>query len=289
MLAGLRELLTTAFGPAFHIHVDAPDDLPPANADRTQLETVLVNLANNGRDAMECGGDLTLSARRDTVAEPHDGLLPGDYVRLAIADRGVGMDEATLLRAPEPFFTTKPVGRGTGLGLPMARGFAEQSGGALTVESELGRGTVVTLWLPVAGAPEQCERDRAAAIAPIRASRVLLVDDETVIAELLSEVLREQGLDVTTMTSGAAAIAALESGASFDLLVSDLSMPDVTGLDVTRAARARRPGLPAIILTGYAGDAGALRLEQIGGAVTFLRKPVTGDELLNAIRHLAPA
>ena len=106
------------------------------------------------------------------------------------------------------------------------------------------------------------------------------------IAELLSEVLREQGLDVTTMTSGAAAIAALESGASFDLLVSDLSMPDVTGLDVTRAARARRPGLPTIILTGYAGDAGALRLEQIGVRRHLLRKPVTGDELLNAIRHL---
>ena len=152
LLTGLRELLTHTIGSMIEIKLDVAEDLPPILADQGRLETVLVNLATNARDAMRNGGVITLSASSETIA---DGALsaelaPGAYVRFVVSDTGVGMDEATLRRALEPFFTTKERGKGTGLGLSMARGFAEQSGGALAIESEPGSGTIVTLWLPVA-------------------------------------------------------------------------------------------------------------------------------------------
>jgi signal transduction histidine kinase len=153
MLAGMEELLAHTLGGALTVRSSAALDLPDVRADRAQLETVLLNLAINARDAMEStGGELRLAADAEAVAtgtEHPAGLAPGDYVRLRVSDTGSGMDEATLARATEPFFTTKPEGRGTGLGLAMARGFAEQSGGALAIQSAPGRGTTVTLWLPV--------------------------------------------------------------------------------------------------------------------------------------------
>jgi signal transduction histidine kinase len=143
--------------PGLRVRVEAEPDLPPVLADRGELETVLVNLAANARDAMPGGGTLTLAAAAVTVSEgvaaPHPaGLRPGRYVRLSAADTGAGMDAETLARAAEPFFTTKPEGEGTGLGLAMAREFAERAGGGFAVASEPGLGTTVTLWLPVAGA-----------------------------------------------------------------------------------------------------------------------------------------
>jgi signal transduction histidine kinase len=162
LLQDLEEVLAHAMGaPGLRVRIEAEPDLPPVLADRGELETVLVNLAANARDAMPQGGTLTLAAAAVTVSEraeaPHPaglrpGLRPGRYVRLSAADTGAGMDAETLARAAEPFFTTKPEGRGTGLGLTMAREFAEQAGGGFAVASEPGRGTTVTLWLPVAGA-----------------------------------------------------------------------------------------------------------------------------------------
>ena len=151
-------------------------------ADRGQLETVLVNLATNARDAMPDGGTLTLAAATEevTAARVHPvGLKPGDYVRLAVTDTGTGMDRTTLERAMEPFFTTKPQDKGTGLGLPMAKGFAEQSGGGLAIESAPGEGTTVTIWLPVADVRTEAAQIQPG-LAPVAglARRVLVVDDE---------------------------------------------------------------------------------------------------------------
>jgi signal transduction histidine kinase len=155
LLAGLREVLAAALGPAVRVEVDAAAGLLPVQADRGQLETALVNLATNSRDAMPGGGTLTLSAAADRIREGQakgaGPPAPGDYVRLIVADTGTGMDAETLARASEPFFTTKAQGRGTGLGLAMARSFAQGSGGALAIDSEPGRGTSVSIWLPVAG------------------------------------------------------------------------------------------------------------------------------------------
>jgi signal transduction histidine kinase len=148
LLAELRDTLTHTIGAGIAVRIEAADDLPPLLADKHQLETVLVNLATNARDAMAGEGTLTLAAAPDQAAEASAHLAPGDYLRISVTDTGAGMDQATLARVTEPFFTTKAAGLGTGLGLAMARGFAEQSGGGMLIASELGRGTTVTLWLP---------------------------------------------------------------------------------------------------------------------------------------------
>jgi PAS domain S-box-containing protein len=152
LLTGVRDLLERSLGDEARLVVAVPDDLPPALVDANQLELALMNLAVNARHAMPDGGTLTLSVARETIAEADPaGLTPGDYLRIAAADTGIGMDEATLARAAEPFFTTKPSGQGTGLGLSMVHGLAAQSGGALSLASRPGEGATVTIRLPVAG------------------------------------------------------------------------------------------------------------------------------------------
>jgi CheY-like chemotaxis protein len=302
LLAGLREILAHTLGAPIGVTVRLGADLPPLLADKGQLETALVNLATNARDAMPEGGRLTLAAETEIVAAgaaPHGaGLAPGRYVRLTVADTGGGMDAATLARAAEPFFTTKDLGVGTGLGLPMAKGFAEQSGGALAIESSPGKGCTVTVWLPAAGSADAGHGGAAGSLAvaepgsgaPGEAkthARVLLVDDEALVREVLAEHLEEAGFGVVAAASGTEALALLAAGEAVDALVTDLSMPGMDGLAVIRAAQERRPGLPAVLLTGYAGDGAALA---VGGAVSgtfsLLRKPVSGVLLVDRVRAL---
>jgi signal transduction histidine kinase/ActR/RegA family two-component response regulator len=300
LLTGIHEMLAHTLGATIEVGLKLGAGLPQLFADKGQLETVLVNLATNGRDAMPEGGQLTLSADTEVVPTtglPHPwGLRPGRYVRLAVADTGVGMLPATLARVCEPFFTTKGVGVGTGLGLPMAKGFAEQSGGALRVESAPGKGTMVTLWLPVAaasnrpGAPATKTEPSPAEASKTPARVVLLVDDETLVRETLSESLQDAGYRVLAAESGTQALALLVEGTSVDILVTDLSMPGMDGLGVIRAAQQGHPGLPAVLLTGYAGDSTTLA---VGGAITgafsLLRKPIRIHELDDRIQVLLAA
>jgi signal transduction histidine kinase len=155
-LRSVADLLGHTLGSGLTVGLDLPETLPPGRGDRTEFETVVVNLVINARDAMPDGGTVTILAREETIAVPGPthaaGLQPGHYLRVAVLDQGTGMDPETLARVGEAFFTTKEPGKGTGLGLAMARGFAEQAGGALRIDSERGRGTTVTLWLPVATA-----------------------------------------------------------------------------------------------------------------------------------------
>jgi CheY-like chemotaxis protein len=188
------------------------------------------------------------------------------------------MDAATLARAAEPFFTTKPLGKGTGLGLAMARGFAEQSGGALAIESSPGRGTTIRLWLPIAAA------DAVPAVLPATTNgsgqgggraRVLLVDDEALVREITAEGLEATGYAVLSAGSAAEAIEFLDSGEAVDLLITDLSMPGMNGITLIREAQKRRPGLRAILLTGFATDAAELAVSgAIRGTFSLLRKPI---------------
>jgi len=299
LLDGLRDILAHTLGAALDIRVSHPPDLPAIVVDKGQLETVLVNLATNARDAMPAGGRLTFSAGAETVppcgpAHP-SGLAPGHYVRLAVTDTGAGMDAATLARAGEPFFTTKDVGSGTGLGLPMARGFAEQSGGALLVESSPGQGASITLWLPARsdGGPAHATpaSGTAAAVPEAGASGgapcVLVVDDEDLVREIIAEHLEDAGYRVLAASGGAAALALLASGEAVDALVTDLSMPGMDGLALIRAAQARCPGLPAVLLTGYAGAGAALAVGgAISGAFSLLRKPVGSAQLADRVAAL---
>ena len=288
LLDGLRDVLVQTLGSPITIRVESGPGLPAVMADRGQLETVLVNLATNARDAMPDGGTLTLAAAAEEVVAPRvhpAGLKPGQYARLAVTDTGTGMDQTTLERALEPFFTTKPQDKGTGLGLSMAKGFAEQSGGALAITSALGRGTTVTLWLPVADVRQEAAQVQPG-LAPVAglARRVLLVEDEDVVREMLVASLEDAGFAVLAAGNGAEALALLEAGEPVDALVSDLSMPGMGGLELIREAHVRRSGLPAVLLTGYAGEVAHLAVSGAQpGAFSLLRKPVSVAQLVDRI------
>jgi CheY-like chemotaxis protein len=289
LLAGLGEVLTHTLGGAVRCETHAPDGLPRLLADRGQLETVVVNLATNARDAMPNGGTLLLSAGVETVLEGSRhpaALLPGSYVFIAARDTGEGMDAATLARVTEPFFTTKAPGAGTGLGLAMAKGFVEQSGGGLYIDSALGHGTTVTLWLPRAAGPRPTEKEYGMTSAPasIAAPTVLVVDDDAFVREVLAASLEDAGYAILEADSGAQALTVLRADTRIDVLLSDLTMPGMDGLELIRAAQEIRPGLPAILLTGYTGAGAALAVgATVEGTFSLLRKPVTGSQLTERI------
>jgi PAS domain S-box-containing protein len=284
LLEDLRSMLSHTLGANIDIRLDLGRDLPLALADKGQLEAVLVNLAANSRDAMPDGGAIIISAETESVAAgKHEAdLRPGSYVRVAVADNGTGMDAALLKRAVEPFFTTKGPGKGTGLGLSMARGFAEQSRGALALASEPGRGTKVTLWLPAASADatQPMPPERGFDAVTSGRPRVLLVDDEKVIRDVLTGELSDRGFHVIEAENGDAALALLEAGEAVELIVTDLTMPGIDGVALIHAAQKRNQRLPAILLTGYAGDTANLTMGQrISGPVILLRKPISGAQL----------
>jgi len=286
LLDGLRELLAHTLGVGIEMRIAADPDLPTLLADKGQLETVLVNLAVNARDAMPEGGTLMLAAASEAVPDAGAhlaGLASGGYLRLSVSDTGAGMSAATLARASEPFFTTKPSGQGTGLGLAMARGFAHQSGGGFTIESAPGQGTTVTLWFP------QAVRGSVASGLTLPGSkarsvtalvRVLVVDDDAIVREALAGQIEDWGYSVAQANNGLEALAHLDGGATVDLLISDFAMPGMNGLTLIQEARRRRPALPVLLLTGYADASIRLAVEDAGpGSTALLRKPVSGTAL----------
>jgi signal transduction histidine kinase len=299
LLHDLRDVLCHTLGSPVSVSVDIAEDLPPVLADKGQLETALVNLATNARDAMPEGGTLRFTAAPDCVrsegVHPAD-LRAGHYVRLAVSDTGSGMDAKTLLRVFEPFFTTKPLGQGTGLGLSMVKGFAEQSGGGLLIDSAPGQGTAVMVWLPAVDRAETLPSglDMAPACTPAdRPKRILLVDDEAMVRDTLAAALEDAGYAVAVAGSGTEALALLRAGEPVDVLVSDLSMAGIDGLAVIQEAQRSRPGLPAILLTGYAGHSAQLAIGSfLDRSFTLVRKPIGAVQLADRIEALlavAPA
>ncbi|MBY0338809.1 MAG: PAS domain-containing protein [Acetobacteraceae bacterium] len=288
LLPGVQEVLAHTLGSGIEVTLTIEPDLPAALADKGQLETVLVNLATNARDAMNGQGRLVLAAALDDVAAAGPAGLPaGRYIRLTVRDTGAGMSPEVLARSTEPFFTTKPTGQGTGLGLAMAKGFAEQSGGALAIESAPGEGTAVSLWLPVAlGRTRPVVLPGGPDDGPSGRYRVLLVDDEAAVRELTCAALEALGFAVLPAGGTDEALALLASGEMVDILLSDLSMPGRDGLALIAEAQRRRPDLPAILLTGFAtGAVERTAILEAGGAFTLLRKPV--EPALLADRILA--
>jgi signal transduction histidine kinase len=291
LMLGIHELLERALGPGVSMDKDIPGDLAPVLVDFNQLELAILNLAVNARDAMPLGGRLSVVAREQTVSvgEPDApaGLAPGDYVRITVLDTGIGMDEATRARATEPFFTTKGPGRGTGLGLSMVHGLAAQSGGAMTVASEVGKGASITLWLPQAKRTEEAGLVVDVAVhrdAPLLASAmaeltVLVVDDDPLVSTGTAAMLEDLGHRVIEASSGAQALETLdEHRSSISLVLTDYAMPGMTGLDLVRRIQDRYPGLSVILATGYAEipDGG-------GPQIPRLAKPFGQGELVAAI------
>jgi PAS domain S-box-containing protein len=284
LVKGMADLLASTTGPQVSVAVDVADDLPPAKADPNQLEMALLNLGVNARDAMPHGGTLRISATRESVRSPSGTLKRGHYVRLSVADTGIGMDEATLARAIEPFFSTKGIGKGTGLGLSMAHGLTAQLGGALTIHSREGVGTNVELWLPVSmAAPERDEASQTTQVGGTGRGLVLLVDDEDVVRASTADMLEEFGYEVQEATSGEAALALVADGLMPNLLVTDHLMPGISGVELAAALRLRLPDLPVLVVSGYAD------VEGLSAQFMRLTKPFRSAELASSLSTLMAA
>jgi CheY-like chemotaxis protein len=271
----MADLVASTSGPQVKVVVDAAKDLPAAKADPNQLEMALLNLGVNARDAMPEGGTLRITADRDVVAPGHrSGLRAGDYVRLSVADTGVGMDETTMKRAVEPFYSTKGVGKGTGLGLSMAHGLASQLGGALKIQSRPGVGTNVEVWLPVSGEPVEAARAPAIPQATETArGTALLVDDEELVRMSTADMLAEMGFAVVEAACAEEALRLLNGGLSADLLVTDHLMPGMNGTELARVVRSDNPGMQVLIVSGYA------EAEGIDADLPRLTKPFRNADL----------
>jgi len=288
LVLGMTDLLKRSVGSTIMIETTVPDNLPLVSADANQIELALLNLAVNARDAMPDGGTIRITLKQEEQIVPTDELASGSYVVLTVADQGYGMDKETLQKAIEPFFSTKELGKGTGLGLSMIHGLALQLKGDLKLESTPGKGTTAELWIPVStSASVHAEPDEAMPADADTLSgpkRILLVDDDVLIAMSSADMLTDLGHEVVEAHSGKEALECLGSGVDFDLMITDYSMPGMTGGDLAKAARTIAPGLPILIASGYAELPPGLDLD-----VAKLGKPYTQDQLAQEIGKLMVA
>jgi signal transduction histidine kinase/ActR/RegA family two-component response regulator len=282
LIGDMRELLNRSLRGDIQIKTAFADRLWCVEVDPSELELVILNLALNARDAMPTGGSIELNARNCPALNDHD--LHGDFVRLELADSGVGMSPEILSHAFEPFFTTKEVGSGSGLGLAQAHGFTQASGGAIRIASTAGRGTVVSLFLPrtlksPAFAPEGVAQPSGE--ATVGEGQVLVVEDDDEVAALTVEMIHELGYDTTRVASAEAALGALADRRTVDIVFSDVMMPGrMNGVELAQEIRRRRPNLPVVLTSGYAE---AARRKAGAQRIKIIPKPYRIDELRDAL------
>ena len=281
LVAGMEEMIRRTVGPAITLETVLAGGLWPTLCDPHQLENAVLNLSINARDAMPDGGRLTIETANTWLDEPgarERDMAPGQYVAVGVSDTGTGMPPEVIERAFDPFFTTKPIGMGTGLGLSMIYGFAKQSGGQARIYSKVGQGTTVRLYLPRHAAQEANilgERPMAPPPLAEASATVLVVDDEPTVRMLVSEVLRELGYETIEAETGPAGLMVIRSGARVDLLVTDVGLPGgMNGRQVADAARALRPGLKVLFITGYADNA-AVGNGHLERGMQVMTKPFT--------------
>ena len=287
MVAGMQDLIARALGESIQIDIALADDAWLVRADPNQLENVILNLAVNARDAMPKGGRLrlqTINTQLEASQAKEYSIPPGEYVLFCVTDTGIGMTKEVMTKAFDPFFTTKGVGKGTGLGLSQAFGFVRQSGGHVKIDSQVGVGTTLSVYLPrYYGAPEMLSRTAA---KPPLAGRVeevvLVVEDEVRVRSFSVETLKELGYTAIAAESPADALRIIESGQRIDLLFTDVVMPDMTGPQLAQAATARVPGLKVLFTTGY--SRAALMNEGASGPIDFLPKPFDIEQLATKVR-----
>jgi PAS domain S-box-containing protein len=279
LIAGMADLLASTLGPRISVVVEAEADLPAAKADLNQLEMAILNLSVNARDAMAQGGCLLIAAVAKTIGAGHRCALPaGRYVCIAVTDTGVGMDAATARRAIEPFFSTKGVGQGTGLGLSMVHGLAAQMGGALTIASQPGHGTRIELWLQVSEQAAPAVRRPACAEQDVRnRGTALLVDDEELVRNTTADMLLDLGFSVIETVSAEAALRIIQSEQSIDVIVTDHLMPGMSGVDLARASRRLRPDVAVLVVSGFA------EMEGIAPDLPRLAKPFRQVDLAGVL------
>ncbi|GBD48641.1 response regulator [Methylopila sp. Yamaguchi] len=291
LVRSLEELLLRTIGESIVLQLSLAEPLDAAIADANQLESAILNLAINARDAMPDGGALTVETREVEI-EPgarHDRDLPaGAYIVITIADTGVGISTERMKKVFDPFFTTKPIGQGTGLGLSMVYGFAKQSGGQAKISSRVGQGTSVSLYLPSAGSSSV----QAAAVQPVGpriadgdGERVLIVEDEDAVRQVLREALNELGYETEEAADAQAALRLLASERRFDMMISDVGLPGMNGRQLADEARTARPRLPILFVTGYAENA-EFRAGFLGANMSMITKPFTLETVADKIRSM---
>jgi signal transduction histidine kinase/ActR/RegA family two-component response regulator len=285
-IGGMRELLDRSLRGDVHVVIDLSPDLWPVEVDASELELVVLNLAVNARDAMPKGGTIKITAENEAASAEASGQ--GDFVRLVIADDGCGMTPEVQARVFEPFFTTKDIGKGSGLGLAQVHGFAQQSGGKIEIESEVGKGTTISLLLPRSpNCPASDQHDlvdlHVASRRAEAAGNILLVEDDDEVAALVAEMLGELGFQVVRAATAAAALGALANGRTVDLVFSDIMMPGgMNGVELAKEIRQRRNDLPILLTSGYS-EAAKQAAEAQG--IKILRKPYQLAELEEALRR----
>jgi PAS domain S-box-containing protein len=292
LIRGMDDILRRALGEAVEIEKVIADDLWTTFVDPTQVETAMLNLAVNARDAMGGRGKLTIEASNawfNDHATKHAEAVPGQYVMVAVTDTGCGMAREVVERVLEPFFTTKPPEEGTGLGLSMVHGFVKQSGGHIKVFSEVGRGTTIRIYLPRSRLHED-EREEVAPKATVGGTEVvLLVEDDENVRATAADMLSDLGYRVLRACDADAALAIVESGAPIDLLFTDVVMPGaLAARELAQMAGQRLPDLAVLFTSGYADDAiGQGRC--LDGSAELLQKPYTRDELARKLRRALSA
>jgi signal transduction histidine kinase len=289
LLAGMQDLLRRTISEAISLDIVEAHCLWATLCDPHQLENAILNLAINARDAMPDGGTLTIATSNCPMPDPAADAAGPDrpYVCIRVSDTGTGMSADVASRAFDPFFTTKQLGQGTGLGLSMIYGFARQSGGEARIESELGRGTTVSLYLPRHDGSAEAEVAEAGKAVPARGAgeSVLVVEDEPVVRDLIVEVLHELGYRVLQARDGPSGLAVLRSPERVDLLVTDVGLPGMNGRDLADAARGTRPALKVLFITGYA-ETGSATFGSLDPGTAMMTKPFSTDALMARVRGL---
>lgn len=276
-LENMQTLLVSTVGPQIILHVDAAPDVPAVRADRHQLELAILNLVVNARDAMPNGGQVIISAERCKSRLPVP-LIPGQFVCLRITDTGIGMTPAVKASATEPFFTTKPVGHGTGLGLSMAHGLAGQLGGALEIVSEVGQGTEVQLWLPIEKQkPVAIVADGDGGEITATQGKVLLIDDNALVRHGTREMLTDLGYDVVDIDNAELGLSMIAADFRPDIVVTDHIMPGMTGAELALRLRVDHPEIALLIISGYEG------VDLIAPDIPRLSKPFRRQHLQASI------
>lgn len=282
LIRGIEDLLRRSIGSHVEVSVTIEPKLPAAKIDPNQLELAVLNLAVNASDAMSGGGKLAIDVSQRKLAQADIADLPaGDFIRLAVTDTGAGMDEGTIQRAIEPFYTTKGPGKGTGLGLSMVHGLAAQSGGALRLISSPGKGTTAEIWLPVhEGAADPLSSPKSEVASQPRRTVILLVDDEQVVRHATADMLREIGHEVIEAASATAALKLVDERPDIELIMTDYLMPGMRGSELIEKAREIRPHLKTVLITGYA----RMTADQPG--VVRLAKPFRASDLAREIARM---
>ncbi|RMM82761.1 Sensory box sensor histidine kinase/response regulator [Pseudomonas coronafaciens pv. striafaciens] len=295
LMKGMTDLIQRTVGPSILVETIGTPRLWPTLVDASQLENALLNLCINARDAMPDGGRITIDASNrwveDGATQVHD-LPEGQYLSLCVTDTGTGMTPEVMAKAFDPFFTTKPIGQGTGLGLSMIYGFANQSGGQVRIQSEVGKGTSIFIYLPrYDGAAVRDESD--AHIPPVEFTQsgetILIVDDEPTVRMLLTDSLGDLGYTLIEAADSLAGLKLLRSDVHIDLLITDVGLPGgMNGRQMADAGREVRPQLKTLFITGYAENA-AIGDEQLGPGMRVLTKPFAIDALTSRVQELMNA